>query len=178
MVETFLIYLLCMQVHSEAYVNAKLIRACMCELSHTDSCTVWWLLILCNLYITFKSFEYTGVLSDRFVFKYSLYEYGNGIAHLVKWLNVDWDIGPIQVLIQCIPQARFCGLKPLVDEVDRSLSSSADISWSYCKSSCCSVIVKHRTSIWCEYFNAVLMRKILRQQSNTDIGYAGVLQQR
>jgi hypothetical protein len=39
-VETFLIYLLCMQVLSEAHLNAKLIQPCMCELSHTDSYTI------------------------------------------------------------------------------------------------------------------------------------------
>jgi hypothetical protein len=149
----------------------------MCELSHTDSCAIWWLLILCNLYIIFQSFEYTDVLSDRFVFKYSLHEYVTGIAHLVKWLNADWDFGPTQVVIQCIPEGRFYGLKPLENEVDSSFSSTVDISWSCCKSSWCSVIMKCRTSISCEYLNAVLMRKILRQQSNTDIGYAKVLLQ-
>lgn len=53
---------------------------------------------------------------------------GTGIAHLVKWLNADWDFAPTQVVIHCISEGRFYGLKPLKNEVDRSLSSSADIS--------------------------------------------------
>jgi hypothetical protein len=53
-----------------------------------------------QLHITFKSFEYTDVLSDRFVFMYSLHEYGTGISHLVKWLNTDWNFRPIQCVLE------------------------------------------------------------------------------
>jgi hypothetical protein len=58
MVETSLIYVPGMQIRTEAYLNVKLIQPYMWELSHTDSSTVWWLLILCNLHIIFKSFEH------------------------------------------------------------------------------------------------------------------------
>lgn len=160
-VETFLICLLWMQVRCEAHLNAKLIQPCLCGLSHTDSCTIWWLLILCNLYIILKSFEYTDVLSDRFVFKYSLHEYGTGIAHLVKWLNTYWDRTSPRCYSVCI-RGSFLWIKA----IGEWSGSTADISGSYCKSSwCSSVVTKHRTFISCEYLNVVLIWKILRQFS-------------
>lgn len=169
--ETFLICLLWMQVRSEAHLNAKLIQSCLCGLSHSDSCTTWWLLILWNLCIILKSFEYADVLSDRFVFKYSLHGYGTGIAHLVKWLNTYWDRTSPRCYSVYI-RGSFLWIKA----IGEWSGSTADISWSYCKSPwCSSVITKHRTFISCEYLNAVLVRKILRQHNNSRSSPATVI---